>query len=139
MFREVRISEILFDSDGDECRAAPRSEAEDKNAWKKSVRQYKILSAEQIVALEEFFISGNLPITKTNIRLVARKLKIPYQRSANYLHNKYKKHQENAGEFYQRCISEFGLIAQNIEKCWDAYHRGRRAYDMDALRGSRSM
>lgn len=136
--RETRISEILFDSDIDikECHVENdgRDRDEGKDVWKKNVRQYKILSVCQIVALEEFFISRNLPITKTNIKWAARELKIPYQRSADYLYNKYKKAQEDTANFYQRCINEFNVVTQNIERCWDLYLKGRQTYDMSFLR-----
>lgn len=137
--RDVKISEILFDSDIEEyqCKANKKSDQEDKNLWKKNVRQYKILSASQIVALEEFFINRNLPITKTNIKWAARELKIPYQRSANYLYTKYKQAQENTGDFYQRCIGEFSTIAQNIEKCWDSYLKGCQTYDIGLSKGNK--
>lgn len=138
--REIRISDILFDSDVDsnERQARDSSRHKDRGLWRKNVRQYKILSAGQIVALEEFFISRDLPVTKTNIKWAAKELKIPYQRSADYLYNKYKKAQEDTGAFHQRCIKEFNTVTQSIEKCWDSYLKGCEAYGMAFMKRDRS-
>ncbi|AFN82392.1 hypothetical protein EROM_010480 [Encephalitozoon romaleae SJ-2008] len=128
---DIRLSDILFGSDIDasHCSKVSKKKEEEKSMWKKNVRHYKILSVDQISALEDFFISKQLPITKTNIKHASKALKIPYQRSVNYLYNKYKKAQENAEDFYHRCIHEFGLIMQNVEKCWEMYLKGCQAYN----------
>lgn len=128
---DIRLSDILFGSDIDanHCSKVPKKKEEEKSMWKKNVRHYKILSVDQISALEDFFISKQVPITKTNIKHASKALKIPYQRSVNYLYNKYKKAQENADDFYHRCIHDFGLIMQNVEKSWELYLKGCQAYN----------
>ncbi|UYI28438.1 hypothetical protein J0A71_11g23500 [Encephalitozoon cuniculi] len=135
---DIRLSDILFGSDIDAeyCGKASKKKEEEKDTWKKSVKHYRILSVDQIAALEDFFMSRQMPITKTNIKHASKALKIPYQRSVNYLYNKYRRAQENAEDFYQRCIHEFSVIMQNVEKCWDLYLRGCRTYD--APRDSRN-
>ncbi|AFM97679.1 hypothetical protein EHEL_010550 [Encephalitozoon hellem ATCC 50504] len=128
---DIRLSDILFGSDVDahHCSKTSKKKEEEKNMWKKNVKHYKILSVDQISALEDFFISKQVPVTKTNIKHASKALKIPYQRSVNYLYNKYKKVQDNAEDFYHRCIHEFSLIMQNVERCWELYLKGCQAYN----------
>ncbi|KAL7348325.1 hypothetical protein P7C65_01s1g00510 [Encephalitozoon intestinalis] len=128
---DIKLSDILFGSDVEtiRCEKASGRKEDEKNIWKRNVKHYKILSIDQISALEDFFISRQQPITKTNIKHASKILRIPYQRSVNYLYNKYKRAQESADDFYQKCIHEFGLIMQNIDKSWDSYLRGCRVYN----------
>lgn len=126
---DIRLSDILFGSEADtENTAKAPQKDEEKSMWKKNVRHYKILSIDQIIALEEFFIGKQIPITKTNIKHASKVLRIPYQRSVNYLYGKYRRAQENAENFHQQCIHEFGAVMENIEKCWALYLRGCKAY-----------
>ena len=128
---DIRLSNILFASENDHEYAEMSfgSDCEKSSVWKKNIRQYKILSIDQIVALEEFFIARQLPITKANIKHASKTLKIPYQRSVDYMYKKYSKAQENVNDFYQQCISEFDGISRSIERCWDLYLEGCKAYD----------
>ncbi|KAH9412161.1 hypothetical protein HK407_01g00530 [Ordospora pajunii] len=127
----LRLSNILFASENDDehIEKSFQCDYEKSGVWKRNVRQYKILSIDQIVALEEFFIARQLPVTKTNIKHASKALKIPYQRSVDYMYRKYSKAQENANDFYQQCISEFDGISRSIERCWDLYLEGCKAYD----------
>jgi hypothetical protein len=91
-------------------------------------KTHKALSIDQVMALEEFVVKHNLPMVKSKIRWAAQKLRIPYQRSVEYLFRKYKKEEPDILEFYERCMDELRTERERMDKAWKKYLYGCRRY-----------
>jgi hypothetical protein len=124
----MRPSQIFLYSDREfeGERAAPRPDGSTMGGG--IFKRHKMLSVEQMLALEEFVMRHNLPMVRSKIKWAAQKLRIPYQRSVEHLFSKYKREEPGILRFYERCMDELRMEREDIDRTWRAYLHERERY-----------
>ncbi|WUR03836.1 uncharacterized protein VNE69_06155 [Vairimorpha necatrix] len=90
--------------------------------------KYSTLAKDEVELLEREFILRGLKFNKSNVKKLAKELKLPHKKSIEYFMNKMK----NAGEKLRSdvYIKKIIEIKKDIKKTWEKYLDGCDKYGM---------
>lgn len=83
----------------------------------------RVLTAFQRELLDGYFYEHNIKLTKKNLKIVSRDLKIPHKRIAEYVNAKQRRNGDDAYEEHIRMMDALEKINMGIELAWRRFRR----------------
>ncbi|KAM0678824.1 hypothetical protein BDAP_000609 [Binucleata daphniae] len=89
--------------------------------WMFYVDKYSLLSNQQKEALNMYFLSNQIKLSRKNLRHISKELKISYKKIINYVYERDYGHlilKEDENDYN---IAELNMIRKELNHTWDMY------------------
>lgn len=81
------------------------------------------LTPYQKSLLDSYFYEHNIKLTKKNLRIVSKDLKIPHRRIVEYVNSKQRNNREAAYEEHMQMVEVLNSLNMQIQAAWKRFRK----------------